>query len=194
MMKMNATPVWAIAGTFVLALVTAFALDVQSAGAQTPDGQGMSAQGDMWYPGWMQRQMWGPGPLRQGMRLRAARHQAFMHQGVPADYHDALNPLSPDDKTVGEGRTLYRQRCVSCHGKTGMGDGEGARSLSPSPALLAYMIKMPMAIDGYMLWTISEGGAAFGTAMPAFKALLSKEEIWKIVTYMRAGFPDEKAR
>jgi len=194
MMRMTAMPVRAIAGILALAAVATFVLDVDSAGAQTPDNEGKSTQGDMWYPGWMQRHMWGPGPLREGMRLRAARHQAFIHQGVPSDYHDALNPLSPDEKTIGEGRALYRQKCGSCHGKTGMGDGEGARSLSPSPALLAYMIQMPMAIDGYMLWTISEGGAAFGTAMPAFKAVLSKTEIWKIVTYMRAGFPEDKPR
>jgi mono/diheme cytochrome c family protein len=42
-----------------------------------------------------------------------------------------------------------------------------------------------------MLWSISDGGAAFGSAMPAFKDVLSRDEIWKIVTYMRAGFPDE---
>jgi len=118
-----------------------------------------------------------------------ARHWAFMHQGIPAEYRGARNPLSPDAKTINEGRTLYQGNCVSCHGKTGMGDGEAARSLSPSPALLAYMIQMPMAVDEYMLWSISDGGAAFGTAMPAFKEALTKDEIWKIVTYMRAGFP-----
>jgi len=70
-----------------------------------------------------------------------------------------------------------------------MGDGEVANSLNPSPALLAYMIQMPMSVDEYMLWSISDGGAAFGTAMPAFKDVLNQNEIWKIVTYMRAGFP-----
>lgn len=75
-----------------------------------------------------------------------------------------------------------------------MGDGEAAKALNPSPALLAYMIQMPMSVDEYMLWTISDGGAAFGTDMPAFKDVLSKDEIWKIVTYMRAGFPAEQAQ
>jgi len=70
-----------------------------------------------------------------------------------------------------------------------MGDGEAAKALNPSPALLAYMIQMPMSVDEYMMWTISEGGKAFGTAMPAFENTLSAEEIWQIVAYMRAGFP-----
>jgi mono/diheme cytochrome c family protein len=75
-----------------------------------------------------------------------------------------------------------------------MGDGEVAKSLSPSPALLAHMIQMPMSVDEYMLWSISDGGAALGTAMPAYKDVLTKDEIWEIVTYMRAGFPVDQAQ
>jgi mono/diheme cytochrome c family protein len=46
----------------------------------------------------------------------------------------------------------------------------------------------PIAIDSYLLWTISEGGVAFGTKMPAFKNALSKQQIWQVVAYLRAGF------
>ncbi len=126
-----------------------------------------------------------------GMNQRVARHWTFMHQGIPDAYRSARNPLSPDAETLAEGFALYQDHCAACHGATGMGDGDAARSLTPSPALLAYMIQMPMAVDGYLLWTVSEGGAAFDTAMPAFKEMLPQDEIWKIVTYMRAGFPPE---
>jgi len=44
-------------------------------------------------------------------------------------------------------------------------------------------------VDAYLLWAISEGGAAFGSRMPAFADRLSREQIWQIVTWMRAGFP-----
>ena len=63
------------------------------------------------------------------------------------------------------------------------------KSLMPSPALLAYMIKRPISVDEYLLWAIADGGEAFATAMPAFKDKVSREDIWKIVAYMRAGFP-----
>lgn len=46
-----------------------------------------------------------------------------------------------------------------------------------------------MLNDEYLFWTISEGGAPVGSAMPAFKEMLTEEEIWKIVVAMRAGFP-----
>ena len=71
-----------------------------------------------------------------------------------------------------------------------MGDGDIANALNPSPALLAYLIQMPMSVDEYLMWSISEGGTDLGTAMPAFKEKLSREEIWKIIAFMRAGFPE----
>ena len=174
---------------FMLAVVAGFLFNLNSAVAQSRSMGPQRGQGDMWNPHWMQRDMWGPGPMGHGMRHRMARHWTFMHQGIPPEYHVALNPLSPNTQTISQGRALYQGHCASCHGITGMGDGRVARSLSPSPALLAYMIQSPMAIDGYMLWSISDGGAAFGSAMPAFKKSLTQDQIWEIVTYMRAGFP-----
>lgn len=172
-----------------LAAVAGYGLNLNGAAGQSPNQESQLGQWDRWNPNWMQRDMWGPGQMGPGMQQRMARHWTFMHQGIPATYRAARNPLSPDAKTIGEGRALYQKHCSSCHGATGMGDGEVANSLNPSPALLAYMIQMPMSVDEYMLWSISEGGAAFGTAMPAFKDVLTRDDIWKIVTYMRAGFP-----
>ena len=70
-----------------------------------------------------------------------------------------------------------------------MGAGVEGLGLSPSPALLAYMMQTPMAIDKYMMWTISDGGEQFGTEMPAFKKIIPRNEIWEIITFIRAGFP-----
>ena len=112
-----------------------------------------------------------------------------MHSGIPNEYRGQVNPLDVDKGVIQEGSKLYAQSCASCHGSSGMGNGEAGKDLNPSPALLAYMIQMPMAVDEYMLWTISEGGDPFGTDMPAFKDKLTENEIWKVITFMRAGFP-----
>ncbi len=144
---------------------------------------------DRWNPKWTQREMWGPGMMNPGQRQRMARHWTFMHSSIPQEYLNVKNPFGQNPDVVQEGGELYRRKCSTCHGSQGMGDGEIANSLNPSPALLAYMIQMPMAIDEYLLWSVSEGGKAFGTAMPAYKGQLSRDEMWKIITYMRAGFP-----
>ena len=140
----------------------------------------------------MMRQLWGPDRMSKGMEVRMKRHNTFMQQGVPEAYRaqHAMTPPSPS--AIAEGKDLYERNCATCHGGDGMGDGDHANALSPSPALLAYMIRRPIAVDEYLLWSVSEGGAAFGSKMPAFKDKLSQDEIWKIVTYMRAGFPGGK--
>ncbi len=168
-----------------LSLAVGLLLVSNAAIAQSSD----SAQQDMWNPAWMQRDRWSQEEMSAGMRQRMARHWAFMHEGVPAAYAGARNPFAPDPGIVAEGRELYQANCAVCHGPQGMGDGDTARALNPSPALLAYMIQVPITVDEYMLWAVSEGGAGFDTAMPAFRDSLTRDEIWKIVTFMRMGFP-----
>ena len=79
---------------------------------------------------------------------------------------------------------------MRCHGEQGLGDGEAGGDLTPSPALLGHLVQQPIAVDQYLLWSISEGGREFGTAMPAFKDKLTQDEIWQIIAYLRAGFPE----
>lgn len=138
--------------------------------------------------------MWGDEPMTPGVRQRMVRHWTFMHRGTSVQYQGARNPFPDDDVTVGEGRATYAANCASCHGATGMVDGDAGWALNPSPALLAYLIQTPMAIEEYMLWSVAEGGKQFGTGMPAFKDRLTRDQIWKIVTFMRAGFPADQDR
>jgi mono/diheme cytochrome c family protein len=148
---------------------------------------------DYWQPDWMVRELWGPGRMPRGMMVRLLRHTTFMQYGVPKAYEGLKSTVSPGPAAVAQGRQIFAERCASCHGADGLGNGEAGKALSPSPALLAYMIRRPIAVDEYLLWTISEGGAQFGTEMPAFKDMLDQDDIWRVVAYMRAGFPAQDA-
>ncbi|SHM66449.1 Cytochrome C oxidase, cbb3-type, subunit III [Roseovarius litoreus] len=132
---------------------------------------------------------WGWGQMNPGQQQRMQRHWTYMNQGVPGAYRGARSDVRATPQVIAAGRTLYSNNCASCHGAEGLGDGKAGRSLVPSPALLRQFVQMPMSGDEYLLWTISEGGERFGTDMPAFRETLSEEEIWKIIAYMRAGFP-----
>lgn len=140
------------------------------------------------------------GGMRGGMMGRGmmggsmSRHHVAMMGGVPAPYAEAANPLPHTDATLERGAAVYAANCASCHGATGLGDGPAARTLQPQPANLAWLSNMPMSRwDPFMYWTIAEGGAQFGTGMPAFKNRLSKDDIWAVTAYIQAHLPQVKA-
>jgi mono/diheme cytochrome c family protein len=146
-------------------------------------------QVDYWEPQWMQRELWGPGVMPPGMRARLLRHWTYTQYGVQKQYQGASSTVGASEPAIAAGARLYAANCTSCHGKDGLGDGDAAKSLLPSPALLAFMIQRPVAVDEYLLWSISEGGKQFETSMPAFKESLPRDDIWRIIAYMRKGFP-----
>ena len=121
--------------------------------------------------------------------IRLLRHTTFMQYGVPKEYEGAKSEVSTGPVTIAAGGKLYAEHCAACHGRDGMGGGVPGRAVSPSPALLAYMIRRPISVDEYLLWAISDGGKQFESEMPAFRDRLSRDDIWRVIAYMRAGFP-----
>ncbi len=161
-----------------------FGLAIAKAQSNPPEQRGF----DYWQPDWMVQELWGPGRMPKGMMVRLLRHTTYMQYGVPKEYKDAKPTVKPDANTVAAGKELYAKNCARCHGPSGLGNGDATQALSPSPALLAFMIRRPISVDEYLLWSISDGGEQFGTQMPAFKDALSRDDIWNIIAYMRAGF------
>jgi mono/diheme cytochrome c family protein len=170
--------------------VTMPLLDARPSSAQSTSSLLTEKDVDFWQPLWMQRELWGPGKMPPGMRARLLRHTTYMQYGVQKEYQGARSTVGSTAEVIAAGGKLYSQHCASCHGKNGLGDGDASTSLLPSPALLAFMIQRPISVDEYLLWSISEGGKDFDTKMPAFRNALSRDDIWKIVAYMRAGFKD----
>ncbi len=175
-----------------LSLAVAAALGVAAAAALAQQsnsdwwGHGRMGSGQM---GSDHMQGWGWGNMGPGQQMRMQRHWTYMNEGVPTAYRGARSTVRGTAQIIADGKALYSNSCASCHGAKGLGDGEAGRSLVPSPALLQRFVQMPMAGDEYLLWAIFEGGELFGTDMPAFEGVLSEEDVWKTIAYMRAGFP-----
>jgi mono/diheme cytochrome c family protein len=145
-------------------------------------------------PGMMGRGMMGQGMMGSGYGSMPRQHFAMM-SGILAPYNSLSNPLPRTRDTVQRGGAVYEQNCASCHGTTGTGDGPVGRTLSPLPANLALLSQMPIGQwDPFMYWTVAEGGAQFGSAMPAFKNALSKDEIWEVIAYIQARLPRQAAK
>ncbi|MGD1877121.1 MAG: c-type cytochrome [Kiloniellaceae bacterium] len=132
---------------------------------------------------------WDPNNAPPPLQPRAKRHLEFIQAGVPVEYRSHRSPFPNAQKFIDAGGALYRANCVACHGPKGRGDGDAGLDLVPSPALLSRLMDIQGTVDEYLLWTVSEGGKPFDTAMPAFKDRLSEDQIWQIIAYMRAGFP-----
>lgn len=127
------------------------------------------------------------GPMmgqEQGMQGSMYRHHLYMMYGIDPRYQGKVSPVPSTRDKLEAGRNLYSKNCAACHGPTGLGDGEAGRNLTPRPANIAAMRRMPMATDAYLYWTIAEGGQPVGSAMPAFKQSLSENEIWEIIGYV----------
>jgi len=86
--------------------------------------------------------------------------------------------ITPDVEL--KGQQLYMLYCWSCHGKTGKGDGAAGHSLDQKPANF-HDTRIKKEPDGALFWKMSTGK---GT-MPAFKDVLSEEERWSLVSYIR---------
>jgi len=123
------------------------------------------------------------------------RFEFYQRQGLPAAYRGKTNPFKQTVPTVIRGADRYNARCSACHGLMGFGDGDASGAMRTRPADLAWSLSDPRVKDDYLFWTISEGGAPFGTNMPAYKEPdLREAQIWEIITYMRAAFEGREAR
>jgi len=87
------------------------------------------------------------------------------------------------------GRTVFEANCVTCHGKSGKGDGPTGAYLNPPPADLTSE-DVRTDPDSELLSIISNGIPEKG--MPAWKASLSAQEIRDVLSYIRTFSVSEK--
>ena len=99
--------------------------------------------------------------------------------GVPAEFAGQTNPLGADAAT--EGANIFKTDCESCHGPQGHGDGPAGFALDPQPKNLAVL--QATAGDDYLYWRIN--GGKDGTSMIAWKGVLTNEQIWQVIAFIR---------
>jgi len=98
---------------------------------------------------------------------------------VSSEYVGMTNPLGVD--AAESGVKIFKTNCATCHGEQGHGDGPAGATLDPAPKNLAEL--QVIATDDYLFWRISTGKP--GTSMVGWKGILSDEEIWQIVSFIR---------
>ena len=106
---------------------------------------------------------------------------------APGRYLEKVNPLAPN-KNIEKGRKLFSEdakptACKLCHGSKGNGNVSLARRIEPPPRNFTCGSVMRDLPDGQLFWVIQNGSR--GTAMPAHKFSLGKEQIWQLILYIR---------
>jgi copper transport protein len=103
--------------------------------------------------------------------------------GVPLDVANVRDPIPPDERSLAVGRDVYTTYCETCHGETGRGDGPSGLRLVPRPADLRAHMAPGVHTDGELFYWVSYGFP--GTAMPAWKDVLTDEQRWDVINYAR---------
>ena len=86
-----------------------------------------------------------------------------------------------------EARTIYQERCMTCHGETGNGDGPAAAVLNPKPKDFQDCGAMSQITDEQLFNAIKGGGQSVGLSplMPAWSAAVTDPQIHALVAYIR---------
>jgi mono/diheme cytochrome c family protein len=94
-----------------------------------------------------------------------------------------INPVPVSEENILAGRKNFSHYCMVCHGLDGQNTGVpfADRMAPPVPALNSPAVQA--YTDGQIKSVIDHG--LFPSGMPASKGILSDEEIWQIVVYIR---------
>ena len=116
-----------------------------------------------------------------------------------AQARDLESPFPVIEATLIKGSDLYRVNCAVCHGTGGEGDGPMRQRLEDAgyrgfPADLSSTGPTVAKSDGEVFQIITHGFAgAYGFPdesflMPPFRKLLTSDDRWMIIQYMRQAF------
>jgi mono/diheme cytochrome c family protein len=96
---------------------------------------------------------------------------------------EVRNPVASTTMNIENGRVAYSHYCAACHGLDGQNTGVpfGDRMSPPVPLLSSSQVQS--YTDGQLKWIIDNGISPSG--MPGSKGILTENEIWSIVVYIR---------
>ena len=100
---------------------------------------------------------------------------------VPEYTKGLKNPFAGNIAATAEGKNIYKQMCVLCHGVTGNGNGEAGLSMEIKPANFLALKEIQKETDGEIFWKITVGKPP----MSSYDELLSEDQRWQLVNYIR---------
>jgi mono/diheme cytochrome c family protein len=117
-----------------------------------------------------------PGKMETAVMTRAKRW-VFVRD------KDVKNPTASNTESIARGQEAFSHYCAACHGLDGQNTGVPfADAMSPPvPSLKSERVQAYS--DGQIHWVITNG--IFPSGMPAAQGILTDDEVWDIVIYIR---------
>lgn len=104
------------------------------------------------------------------------------------------NPLRADGSIAEdyeEGKRVYYQNCIPCHGDLLDGNGHFAHGFNPRPLAFTDNGTIPQLTESFVFWRIAKGGPGlppegtpWNSAMPAWEPILTENEIWSVIIFL----------
>lgn len=119
--------------------------------------------------------------------VQSADEQALrprVPEAMLAQVQALRNTVPSDARAIEEARKIFQGRgsCFTCHGEKGRGDGPTGASFNPPPRNFTDIGWQRARTEGEIFWAITNGT---GYGMPVFGDMLSDEERWMLVDYVR---------
>jgi mono/diheme cytochrome c family protein len=115
-------------------------------------------------------------------------------QGRPMTLTGLENPLrARGDLTAHyeEGKRVYYQNCLPCHGDLLDGNGHFAHAFNPIPLNFQDVGTIAQLTESFVFWRIAKGGPGlpnegtpWASSMPAWENFLTEDEIWSVIIFL----------
>jgi len=92
---------------------------------------------------------------------------------------------------LANGKRVYYQNCLACHGDLLDGQGHFAHGFSPAPLSFADNGTIAQLTESFVFWRIAKGGPGlpregtpWNSAMPVWENYLTEDEIWSVILFL----------
>ena len=119
---------------------------------------------------------------------------AITFQGEQMVLDGLENPLRSTgslEEHYEEGKRVYYQNCLACHGDGLQGRGHYAQIFNPAPLNFQDGGTIAMLTESFVFWRIAKGGPGlpnegnpWNSAMPAWENFLTADEIWSVIVFL----------
>ena len=113
----------------------------------------------------------------EGKSVSYAKHHWFVGNKKQKD------PLPDTAETREDGKEAFSHYCVACHGMDGQNTGVPFAGHMSPPVPLLTSAEVQSYTDGQLKWILDNG--IWPSGMPGSKGILSDDELWSIVVYLR---------